>query len=89
MIENIVIGTPLANPKHLFSSNDEEWEQYIKDEVYYTDERYLPRLLVECGIVKSTSEVRRNQPHLVRYLNEVDFIKVKWGKRFIWIMIGE
>ena len=37
--------------------------------------------MVELGIVKSISEVRRNKPELVRELNDYDYLEIKsWGK---------
>lgn len=33
--------------------------------------------MVELGIVKSISEVRRNKPELVRELNDYDYLEVK------------
>lgn len=89
MIENVVVGKPLVDPKHFFSANDEEWNKIIKNKVYYTDERFLPKLMIECGVVKSVSEVRRNKPQLVYTLDNTDFITVKWGKKFLWLLIGE
>ncbi|MCC0678235.1 MULTISPECIES: hypothetical protein [unclassified Clostridioides] len=86
--ENVIVGKPLVDPKNIFAANDKEWE-LIKDKIYYTEERFIPRLMVECGIVKSTSEVRRNKPELFYNLDKLDFIKIKWGKRFLWILVGE
>lgn len=90
-IENIVIGTPIADPKDIFSSSDDDWNTVEKEKTYYTDERYLPRILVELDIYPSTSEIRRNKPQLVKSLDSLDFIdglKVK-KKRKLWILVGE
>lgn len=38
---------------------------------------------------QNVSEVRRNRPDLWRELNELDFFQVKWGKKFLWILVGE
>lgn len=89
MIENIVIGTPLVDPAALFSKNTEDWDKVEKEKTLFTTERNLPRLMKEAGIVSSVSEVRRNQPKLCVDLNEVDFLKIKWGKRFLFILVGE
>lgn len=89
MIENIVIGTPLVDPAALFSHNIEDWDKVEKEKTLFTTERNLPRLMKEAGIVSSVSEVRRNQPKLCVDLNEVDFFKIKWGKRFLFILVGE
>lgn len=89
MIENIVIGTPLVDPAALFSKNAEDWDKVEKEKTLWTTERNLPRLMKEAGVVSSVSEVRRNQPKLCVDLNEVDFLKIKWGKRFLFILVGE
>lgn len=90
-IENIVIGTPIVNPKDVFASSDDDWNIIEKEKTYYTDERFLPRILVNLDIYPSISEIRRNKPQLVKYLNNLDFIdglKVK-KKRKLWILVGE
>ena len=89
MIENIVIGTPLVDPSIIFSKNAEDWDKVEKEKTLWTTERNLPHLMKEAGIVSSISEVRRNQPKLCVDLNEVDFLKIKWGKRFLFILVGE
>lgn len=90
-IENIVIGTPIADPKDMFASSDDDWSTIEKEKTYYTDERFLPRILVDLGIYPSISEIRRNKPQLVKSLDRLDFIdslKVK-KKRKLWILVGE
>lgn len=90
-IENIVIGTPIVDPKDMFASSDDDWNTVEKEKTYYTDERFLPRILVDIGIYPSTSEIRRNKPDLMRSLDGLDFIdglKVS-KKRKLWILVGE
>ena len=90
-IENIVIGTPIADPKDIFSSSDDDWNAIEKEKTYYTNERFLPRILVELGIYPSVNEIRRNKPGLVKTMDGLDFIddlKVK-KKRKLWILVGE
>lgn len=90
-IENIVIGTPIVNPKDMFSSSDDDWDVTEKEKTYYTNELFLPRILVDLGIYPSTSEIRRNKPDLMRSLDSLDFIdglKVS-KKRKLWILVGE
>lgn len=90
-IENIVIGTPIADPKDMFSSSDDDWNAIEKEKTYYTNERFLPRILVELGIYPSVNEIRRNKPGLVKTMDGLDFIddlKVK-KKRKLWILVGE
>lgn len=90
-IENIVIGTPIADPKDMFSSSDDDWNAIEKEKTYYTNERFLPRILVELGIYPSVNEIRRNKPGLVKTMDGLDFIddlKVK-KKRKLWRLVGE
>lgn len=90
-IENIVIGTPIVEPKNMFASSDDDWNAIEKEKTYYTDERFLPRILVDLGIYPSISEIRRNKPQLIQSLDNLDFIdglKVK-KKRKLWILVGE
>ena len=90
-IENIVIGTPIADPKDMFSSSDDDWNAIEKEKTYYTNERFLPRILVELGIYPSVNEIRRNKPGLVKTLDGLDFIdglKIKKNRK-LWILVGE
>lgn len=90
-IENIIIGKPLVEPSTMFSFNEDDWERTGKDKTYYTDERFLPKILVDIGIYPSISEIRRNKPELMVELNKLDFIenlKVS-KKRRLWILVGE
>lgn len=60
-------------------------------ETYYTNERFLPKILVDLGVYLSISEIRRNKPELFVTLDKKDFIfKLKVAKkRFLWIAIGD
>ena len=90
-IENIVIGTPIVSPESMFASSDDDWGTVEKEKTYYTDERFLSRILVDLGIYPSISEIRRNKPQLVKSLDSLDFIdglKVK-KKRKLWILVGK
>ena len=89
MIQNVVIGKPLVNPAQLFANDENDWGKNEKPNTLFTNERFLPRILVETGIAKSTTEVRKNRPELVKVLTDVDFFRVKWGKKFLWIAVGE
>lgn len=90
MYQNVIVGVPLVGTlAELFGSSLEDWALNESEVTLLTEERFLPRILVEAGIVKSTSEVRRNRPDLWRELNELDFFQVKWGKKFLWILVGE
>ena len=89
MFQNVVIGTPLCEPHLLFAHDEEDWEKNEKSVTLFTNERYLPRILVEAGIAKSANEVRKNRPELVKELAAIDFFRLKWGKKFLWIAVGE
>lgn len=90
-VENIVIGKPIVEPSTIFSIDEDDWNRTEKEKTYYTDERFLPRILVDIGIYPSVSEVRRNKPELIVELNQLDFLdnlKVS-KKRRLWILVGE
>lgn len=61
MIQNIVIGRPLFDLKYLLSHNDLDWKAE-KEITLFTNERFLPYILKQMGIVSSTSEVKKNKP---------------------------
>lgn len=88
-IENIVINSPLLSPEDMFSSSHEDWINVEQDKTYYTEETFLPKIMVEIGIVKSINEVRRNKPNLLMNLDKPDYIEIKWGKRKLFILVGE
>lgn len=73
-VENIVIGTPIAELPQMFASDENDWNKVEAEKTYYTDERFLPRILVNLGIYLSISEIRRNKPQLMVSLDKVDFI---------------
>ena len=90
-VENIVIGKPIVEPSTMFSINEDDWNRTEKEKTYYTDERFLPRILVDIGIYPSVNEIRRNKPELMVELNQLDFLdnlKVS-KKRRLWILVGE
>jgi len=77
---NIVIGKPIV----------ELTELYLDEKIdLFTEERFLPRILVEMRVFKSVSEVRKNRPDLVKELNKLDFMHIKVGKKHLWITVGE
>ena len=49
-IENIVIGKPIVEPSAMFATDLDEWNNIEKEKTYYTEERFLPRILVDIGI---------------------------------------
>lgn len=90
-IENIVIGNPVVEPQQLFAADENDWNRTEKEKTYFTEERFLPRILVDIGIYPSISEIRRNKPQLVVTLDHLDFMdEVKVSKkRKLWIAVGE
>ena len=89
-IENIVIGTPLVSAKELLSANDNDWINIEFEKTLFTNERYLPNILVQLGIYPSISEIRRNKPELMIKLDKIDFINIKPKKKHpLWIIVGE
>ena len=89
-IENIVIGTQLVPAKELLSANDSDWVNVEFEKTLFTNERYLPNILVQLGIYPSISEIRRNKPELMIRLDKIDFINIKPKKKHpLWIVVGE
>lgn len=89
MYQNVVIGKPLVEPKTLLAADDKDWEENEKEKTLFTETRYLPAVMKEAGIVQSTGEVKRNKPDLCRNLDKLDFFTIKWGKKFLNIVVGE
>lgn len=90
-IENIVIGKPLVEPSSMFAKDEDDWNSVEKEKTYFTEERFLPRILVNIGIYPSVNEIRRNKPELMVTLDKLDFVdclKVS-KKRKVWILVGE
>ena len=90
-VENIVIGKPITEVSTMFSLDKDDWDRLEQEKTYYTEERFLPRILVDIGIYPSVSEIRRNKPELMMELNNLDFIdNLKVSKnRKVWILVGE
>ena len=90
-IENVVIGNIDTCESDLFAYDERDWCQNEVDKTYYTNERFLPKILVTLGIYPSVSEIRKNKPDLMITLSAKDFIsKLKVAKkRYLWIAIGE
>ena len=80
MFHNIIIGKPLVESWKLISKTKEEFEKDDKKDTLFTNERFLPAVLVEAGVVPSRGEVRRNKPELCKELKDLDCLWVKWGK---------
>lgn len=89
MFQNVVIGKPLVDPSSLLAYSQADWEENEKKNTLFTETRFLPAIMKEAGIVSSTGEVRRNRPELCVTLNTVDCLNLKWGKKRLYIIIGE
>lgn len=87
-IENIVIGKPIVESCDIFAKDMEDWEKNEKEKTFYTEERFLPKILVEIGATKSISEIRRNRKDLMITLDELDYKEIKLGKRRIFVLVG-
>ena len=87
-IENIVIGTPIVPPCSIFGENLTDWDTNEKDKTHYTEERFLPKILVDIGATKSISEIRRNRKDLVVNLDGLSYKEIKLGKRKFFILVG-
>jgi len=80
MDKNVVIGLPVV-----YKISDLYCEESID---LYTEERFLPKILVQIGFFRSNSEVRKNRPDLVVELNELDFIDIRVGKKRLCLTVG-
>lgn len=80
MDKNVVIGKPIVDLKELYG--DEKID-------LFTNERFLPNILVQLGFFRSNSEVRKNRPDLFIELNKLDFMHIKVGKKHLWLTVGK
>lgn len=74
MVENVVIEKPIVEPYTMLSKDIDDWNNIEKEKTLFTEERFLPRLLVNIGMTKSTSEIRRNRPDLFISLDKLDYM---------------
>lgn len=89
MIANVVIGKPLVSPESLLALDQEDWKHIEKEQTLFTETRYLPAIMKEAGIVSSTNEVRRNNQKYNITLGKPDCMMIKWGKKFLFVIVGE
>ena len=89
MFHNAVIGKPIIAPSLLIAYDADDWADTEEKNTLFTDTRFLPAIMKEAGMVNSISEVRRNRPDLCVTLNELDCINLKWGKKWLYIIVGE
>ena len=86
MIANVVIEKPLVSPGQRCQ---EDWEHIEKEQTLFTETRCLPAIMKEAGIVSSTNEVRRNNQKYNITLEKPDCMMIKWGKKFLFVVVGE
>lgn len=89
MFLNVVIGKPLVDPKTLLALDDLDWKNNEQPQTLFTETRYLPAVMKEAGVVQSTSEFRKNRPDLNISLENPDCLWVKWGKKRLYVIVGE
>lgn len=89
MFHNVVVGEPIVDVTSLLAADDRDWEENEKKNTLFTETRFLPAIMKEAGIVQSAGEVRRNKPELCITLDKLDCINLKWGKKFLFIVVGE
>ena len=89
MFHNVVVGKPIVSASSLLAADDKDWEENEKKNTLFTETRFLPAIMKEAGIVQSAGEVRRNKPELCITLDKLDCINLKWGKKFLFIVVGE
>ena len=102
--ENVVIGEPLVPLEDLGVLEEEETIRFTFEEV--TNDQgnvFLPHLLVNIGLFKSTSECRNinkqrqksskfnkdPDQNLWRNIERPEFTRFKVGKRVFWLIVGE
>ena len=89
LFRNVIIGKPLVDISTLLATDQKDWEENEEHCTLFTETRFLPAVMKEAGIVSSTGEVRRNKPDLCITLDKPDCIDIKWGKKFLYIVIGD
>ena len=72
-IENIVIRNPIVDPSLMFAKDEDDWNSIEKEKTYFTEERFLPRILVNIGIYPSVNEIRRNKSELMITLDKCQY----------------
>lgn len=89
MFLNVVIGKPLVDSKCLLALDDSDWQNNEQPQTLFTETRYLPVVMKEAGVVQSTSEVRKNRSDLNISLEKPDYLWVEWGKKRLYVIVGE
>lgn len=104
MIDNIIIGTPLVSDDALGVLTHESTLRLTREGACNDNgDMFLPAILKQAGIVKSTSQVRAMQKqrdtnpkfntdpfqNLWRKLDTFEMTPFKIGKHVFWLIVGE
>lgn len=89
LYENVIIGFPLIKASELLARDEKDYSINEFSKTFFTNIRFLPKILKEIGLVQSTSEIKRNRPDLWITLNKSNFLQIKWRKQFVYIVVGE
>ena len=95
--DNIIVGTLIASKHELGMLDNEHTIEFSMDEMF------LPKVLVNAGIFKSTSEIKRLHKDRInsskitdplsrdlwRTLSDLEFTYFKIGKKTFWLAVGE
>lgn len=103
-IDNVVIGEPLVPLEDLGVLEDEETVRFTFAGLTNSQGNvFLPHILVNVGVFKSTSECRNINKQrqksskfnkdpdqdLWRNIERPEFTRFKIGKRVFWLIVGE
>ncbi len=103
MIDNIIIGNLIEGlTLQDIGIGTEETTVHVTVEHANTLNMFLPRLLVDLGVFKTTSEIKRihkvrqdskkikdsNSRNLWRTLDRPEMTQFKIGKRYFWLIVG-
>lgn len=77
----------------MFAKDHDDWLKLEKEKTYFTNERFLPKILGDIGIYPSLNEIRRNRKDLMITFDKLDFVDglavSKKQKRKLWILVGK
>jgi hypothetical protein len=82
--QNIVIGQKNQDLlPHLFARDSEDWkiEKLI---TIWTDERFLPKIMLQSGLINRLSEIK-NRKDLWIDITESGYQEIRFGKRMLAI----
>lgn len=89
-LENIIVGQVSPEiAQHFFAYDMNDWLTIEAPKTHFTNETYLPQLLVDIGVAPSKNEIKRNRPELLISLTEPYFHHFKWGKKHVFVLVGD